>query len=763
MEKRQQSLFESSPPQWELDEADDRLVVQVVFAEAPYGPFDYRVPELLRPEVKVGCRMMVPLGRSNRRVVGYCTRLIAPGTETPSRRLKDVVSLLDEHPLLSPSMLELTKWMADYYICPWGQVLDGVVPAGVRGQAGTRQVTLLSVPTSVAAQMTQLKLPAKQSAALQYLLENPEPLTIGQLGAAAGCTAAPIRALQKKGLLQAEVVRVQQKEHHLPAIAPDTPPQLNRHQQLAVESMLNALNAGRPQVVLVHGVTGSGKTEVYMQAIKEVISFGRQAIVLVPEISLTPQTVSRFRSRFDSVAVLHSHLSPAERHWHWDRIASGEVSVIVGARSAVFAPTPHLGLIVLDEEHDASFKQDSVPRYHTRDVAIERAKQERIPVVLGSATPSLESWHRAQAGEFELVALPDRVMDRPLPHVSVIDLRAEQRNRGSRGAISRPMYLAMKDSLQEGGQTILLLNRRGYSTYIQCPACGEVVKCPECDIALTHHRDGAKAICHYCDYATTPPVKCPECNFEGIRYSGLGTQRLEAEINARFPDYSCVRMDTDTMRRHGSHEEVLDRFRAGEVQILLGTQMIAKGLDFPNVTLVGVVNADTALHFPDFRSGERTFQLVTQVAGRAGRGPKGGRVVVQTLSPDHIAIQTAVQHDYISFANQELADRVAHHYPPAAKMIRIILRGPQEAIVEAAGEEISQRLRSAMQTPHESIRILGPAPAPIAKLRGKFRFHLLLIGEHGDPMRELVSQVCARLSFSSDVQFAIDVDPSDML
>ena len=338
----------------------------------------------------------------------------------------------------------------------------------------------------------------------------------------------------------------------------------------------------------MHGVTGSGKTEVYIRAIEEVVRCGRQAIVLVPEISLTPQTKQRFRSRFERVAVLHSHLTAPERNWHWQRIARGDVEVVVGARSAVFAPVPQLGLIVIDEEHDASFKQDSTPRYHAREVATMRAQQSQVPLVLGSATPALESYHRATSGEYSLVELPNRVLDRPLPHVDTLDLRIEFRDRRGRGAISRQLHQAISESLGEGGQVILLLNRRGFSTQIQCPACGHVVECPHCDIALTHHRDGEHALCHYCDYEISTPTHCPECNFDGIHFRGLGTQRLEMEVRQRFPGVECLRMDSDTMRKPGSHEAAFARFRKGEVKILLGTQMIAKGLDFPNVTVVGV-------------------------------------------------------------------------------------------------------------------------------------------------------------------------------
>ena len=529
------------------------------------------------------------------------------------------------------------------------------------------------------------------------LAEAKTPMSPGELARAARCTESPITSLRRKGLIRSHTGRVatQRPDETIPAREKHLV--LNPDQEHALRTILDAMNVAPPPTILIHGVTGSGKTEVYIQAIQETIHFGRQAIVLVPEISLTPQTVERFRQRFGAVAVLHSHLSDAERHNHWQRIAEGAVSVIVGARSAIFAPTPNLGLIVLDEEHETSFKQDSAPRYHARDVAAARAAAEGIPLVLGSATPSLESWQRAETGEYALVTMPRRVLDRPLPTVGTIDLRGQKLAGGlSRGAISRQLFAAMTAALDDGGQVILLLNRRGFSTHIQCSACGFVAQCPQCDIALTHHRTEQIALCHYCDYEVPAPTNCPTCGFMGIRYSGLGTQRLEAEVRARFPNVLSLRMDTDAMQAHGSHERALSAFRSGKVRILLGTQMIAKGLDFPNVTLVGVINADTALHLPDFRAAERTFQLVTQVAGRTGRGPKGGRVLVQTFSPDHPAIQAAVHHDYAAFAAGELPIRQMLRYPPFAAMIRLVVRGPVEAVASEFAKFIAERLHKAL-------------------------------------------------------------------
>ncbi|NIL97841.1 MAG: primosomal protein N' [Planctomycetales bacterium] len=763
MKAEQKSLFDTDAPPWQLDAAAEQYVAQVAVAAGPVGVLDYVVPEAMRDEVQIGTRVRVPLGRGNRRVTGYCVGLQnVCGT---TRRLKNILQVVDGRRLLSPAMLRLTKWMSDYYLCPLGQVLETVVPAGVRGSAGTRQTTILSVPPAVRAGLRDLKLPKKQAAVLEILSRQGTPMTPAQLAEAAGCTTAPISALRRKGLIASQVQRLR----HQPLETADQPVEpyreLNDQQHVALQHILKVLRGGRHETILMQGVTGSGKTEVYMHAIREVVSYGRQAIVLVPEISLTPQTVSRFRKRFGAVAVLHSHLSDVQRHGHWEQIASGTVPVpvIVGARSAVFAPTPHLGLIVIDEEHENSFKQETAPRYHAREVARQRAIDEQIPLVLGSATPSLESYYRAERGEYLRVRLPHRVENRPLPAVNTIDLRTADAERYSRGAISRQLHIAIEQALSDGGQVILLLNRRGFSTHIQCPSCGKPVTCPQCEIGLTHHKHQRQAICHYCDYRTRVPDRCPHCNFSGVRFLGKGTQKLEEEVASRFPNYQCLRMDTDSMQRPGSHEGALARFRQGEVQILLGTQMIAKGLDFPNVTLVGVINADSALHLPDFRAEERTFQLLTQVAGRTGRGPRGGHVVVQTLQPEHPAIQAAVAHDYEAFAAHELPTRKLLGYPPYGAMIRIVVRSSQADHGIALAGQLAEQLQLSADEQRVALRRIGPAPAPFAKLRGKHRFALQLLGREPDGLRSVVRQATKGLKTPGDAQWIVDVDPLDML
>lgn len=754
----QLQLFGDESAPWEADDHAEELVATVVFATGPAGEFDYRVPEALLSQVEPGRRVRVPLGRGNRTVVGYC---VAVGYKATGPRRKPVLAVLDSQTLLSPSMLALTRWIAEHYLCPWGVVLESVVPSGVRHQAGTRMATFLRIDPAVQDRITELKLPRAQRAVLEALAGSPQPVTPAQLRRIARCSSAPIAALRRKGLIRSSAERVFASPQPEPPVAPQVPWELNADQKRALATIVDALESRQHRTILIHGVTGSGKTEVYIQAIEHVARFGRQAIVLVPEISLTPQTLERFRARFSGVAVLHSHLSDAERHQQWQRIAAGQVQVVVGARSAVFAPTPHLGLIVLDEEHETSFKQETAPRYHAREVALARAKAEKVPLVLGSATPSLESWHRARTGQYVLVEMPHRIFHRPMPVVGTIDLRDDEHLRHTRGAISRVLHQAIRRALDEGGQVILLLNRRGYSTHIQCPACGHVVRCPQCDVALTHHRSGNIAVCHYCDYQMPAPAACPHCQFAGIYYGGRGTQRLEAEVRARFPDAPCVRMDTDSMKYPGAHAKALAAFREGKVRILLGTQMIAKGLDFPNVTLVGVINADTALHFPDFRAAERTFQLVTQVAGRTGRGDKPGRVLVQTHNPDHPAILAAVQHNFAMFAAAELPLREMLKYPPFAHMIRVVVRGPGESQARTFAETLGAQIRAALAESPEA-RVLGPAPAPFAKLRGLYRYQIQLQGPDAEALRQAIRRA-EPLPAPENVQWIADVDPIDML
>jgi primosomal protein N' (replication factor Y) (superfamily II helicase) len=760
----QKQLFDAAslpaePLPWEIAAAADRMIVRLVFNRPVDSEFDYLVPDELRALVTPGQRVKAPFGKGDRLTIGYCVAINA--TPSSNRRLKTVDSIVDREPILSENMLKLTRWIADYYLCSWGQVIETVVPAGVKQKAGTRIVTSFVCAERTEQDLAAARLSAKQKAVLEILAASGRPMDAAELTQAADCGTAPLSALRQKGLIRA----IRQREAQFTAPPGDTSQEadlaLNSDQKRALDTILAVQRAGRHRTVLLHGVTGSGKTEVYIQAIREVVSYGRQAIVLVPEISLTPQTIRRFRKRFKSVAVLHSHLSDAERHWHWQQIAAGGVQVVIGARSAVFAPTPHLGLIVIDEEHETTFKQETTPRYHAREVARQRAQLESIPLILGSATPTLESWLRTQERKDVLVSLPKRVERRPLPPVVVVDVRNDPLcTRGA--AIGRALESGMRNVLNGDGQIILFLNLRGYAPSIWCRACGQSVKCPNCDITLTWHKDRQKALCHVCDYETVPPAFCPTCNKPGLRYVGVGTQRLEQEVRSKFPGVHCLRMDSDSMKKRGSHDVALEEFRRGEAKILLGTQMIAKGLDFPNVTLVGVVNADTILHQPDFRAAERTFQLISQVAGRTGRSERGGRVLVQTWAPEEPAIVLASKHDYGTFVGHEAKHRRSMLAPPFHAFTRVIVRGPDADAVHAEAKRIADLCAQAAKSSGVNMRLLGPAPAPVARIKGDFRFHVLLAGPDGDAIRAVWRQVAPQLPARNEIEWTVDVDPINL-
>lgn len=758
---RQKSLFDTSPDPWEADSDREQTVATIVIPDGPPDPLHYSIPEEILPRLAVGKRVVVPLGKGNRQATGYCIEILTQPVSL--RRLKPIQEVIDAVSLVTPHVLRLTAWIAEYYLTPWGQVLDAVVPQAIRNDAGLRATTFYMLAKDAAERIEEFKLNTKQKQVVRVLMQAEQGLTSGQLVSMARCSLSSLNTLRKKGIVVTQSRRIRSREFQPPQPSESQWHALNADQQRAFDAIQHALAQGKHETILLHGITGSGKTEVYMQAVREVIRFGRQAIILVPEISLTPQTRERFRGHFGNVAVLHSHQSNAERHWHWEQISQGKVHVVVGARSAIFAPVPHLGLIVLDEEHETSFKQDSAPRYHARDVALWRAKDLNIPLVLGTATPSIESWFHANSGKYQLATLPRRVMQLELPRVQAIDLRNIWQGTGSRSAISPPLAHSMDRELAAGGQVILLLNRRGYSTHVQCSACGFVVKCPDCDIALTHHRHTESALCHYCDYEIPSPSRCPSCKQGGLNYRGLGTQKLEAEVRARFPNYPALRMDSDTMVGQNSHEKALERFQQGEIRILLGTQMIAKGLDFPNVTLVGVVYADLTLHMPDFRAAERTVQLLVQVAGRAGRGEKGGAVYIQTLTPDHPAIAAACQHDFRKFADTEIELRRDFQYPPFSQLARIVVRGENAKTAEEFANTAADSLRKSLADLGPEARVLGAAEAPFAKLRGMSRFHIQVHTGSPGVVQPYLKELTTKLEPPEGVQWIVDIDPLDML
>ncbi len=743
--------------------------IQVALPLPLFQTFTYAVEEGLANPVVVGSRVVVPL-RSGKEV-GVC---IGVSDVSPlKRKPKAVLESPDAEPAIGPSLLELCKWMADYYIVPLGVVLRTVLPAALTGARDsrpsrkTRRVVKLGADIPSLLQRDKAFARSRQQRAVFELVESLGGNTsVENLSAQIDFSPSVIKSLEKRGLLVIEEEEVERDPFSSrggisSARLDPTPAQ--RH---AIDAMASA-KAG--DVFLLHGITGSGKTLVYIELLRRIVDErGQTAIVLVPEIALTPQTVDRFRAAFgDRVAVLHSALSEGERYDAWLALKRGDKRIVVGARSAVFAPLENLGAIIVDEEHESSYKQGETPRYHAREVAIVRAKNEGAITVLGSATPSLESWANASAGKYTLLTLPDRVGGGRLPSVEVIDLRriptdynAMAQGGVDYGAVIRePLHDAIVETMNRGEQSILLLNRRGYSSFIQCIDCGAVATCPNCSITLTHHRNPERLVCHYCLHKEDPRPDCVRCGGRYLRQRGLGTQQVERLLSERFPSARIARMDVDTTSGKWAHTRILDRVAAGEVDILLGTQMIAKGLDFPNVTLVGVVDADVGINFPDFRASERCFQLLSQVSGRAGRGAKGGRVLIQTRLPAHHAVRYAVAHDYVSFVREEMEGRVDPPYPPNVRIANIVFSGLVEDSVAKLAIHAGEWLRELIATrAGDEVTVVGPAPCPIERIKNRWRWHLLLKSVHPGELTRVSRYFMERFDVPTTAQLRVTLD-----
>ena len=726
--------------------------------------YTYQIPDALADRVVPGARVVVPVRRGA--VVGIVTAV----TDQPSAvsDIKPIAAAPDEHPALSPALLQLGHWMSDYYGAPLGLALRAILPGPLwsverpagPSEAAERVLVLTGQVESLLERERVFKRAPKRRVAYEAVEALGGSAPVAHLVERLKLSGSAIDGLVKQGL--ARIDRHTETRDPFAALSSPPPPALTADQQRVVAATRGAA-ADTP--VLIHGVTGSGKTLVYLDVLRGIVAAGHGAILLVPEIALTPQTVARVRGVFgDQVAVLHSGLSDGERADAWRALRRGERRVAVGPRSAVFAPVQRLGAIVVDEEHDPSYKQGSAPRYHARDAAIERARLEGgARVILGSATPSLETLDLAARGRVATFTLPERVGARPLPPVEVIDLKTATRVPEA-GAIPWTEALdgAVGAALSRGEQVILLLNRRGFATFVQCPACGDVRACPNCAIALTVHQTPAAMRCHYCGHEEPVPEQCRVCGNATQRLRGLGTQQLEHFVAARFPAARIARMDLDTTSTKWSHHHILERVARGEVDILLGTQMIAKGLDFPNVTVVGVVDADTGLHFPDFRAAERTFQLVAQVAGRAGRGPRGGRVYVQTRSPDHHAIRAAAAHSVEAFIAAELPQRTPPNppYPPNVGLVRFVVSGREQARTAAIAERVAAWLRRAGTERLEgALTVLGPAPCPITRLKGLWRWHVLVKAAEARALGRVVRAWRAK----SHRAVMVDRDPVSLL
>ncbi len=728
---------------------------------------DYSIPAELRASVAVGSRVIVMV--RNRRAVGTIVELLA-NSDVPG--IKPVTGLVGGETTLSPEMLKLGGWMASYYCAPMASVMRTMLPPMLRGEKIPSKVVRMvrpgKIPSNVELEALAKRAP-KQQALLRHILERHEAVAVTELLRIARATDSSLKALVREGWA---VITEERATGGFPAeeILPGRIPELNPDQQAVVEKIHREIDAagsgGTPAPMLLHGVTGSGKTEVYLRALARVIEAGKSAMVLVPEIALTPQTVERFRARFDhgstraGIAVLHSHLTDAERREEWLRLQRGEARIAIGARSAVFAPLVKLGIIIVDEEHENTYKQEETPRYHARDVAVMRARLEGCPILLGSATPSVESYRNAKAGKYRLLEMPRRADGQIMPLIRVVDLRLQGKRSKNDGGLSAPLQMGITKRLESGQQTILFLNRRGFSTAMLCQQCGHVCRCPNCSLSLTLHRAENRLACHLCGHHASPPARCPECGDPGIQHSGIGTQRVEETVRKLYPSARVARMDADTMTRRGSYEEVLGKFRARQIDILIGTQMIAKGLDFPNVTLVGIINADIGLHSPDFRAGERTFQLLTQVAGRAGRGETEGEVIIQTFSPASPSIQHARHHDYAGFYEQEISFREAFRHPPFTRMLLLKIRAASLELASRTAEHLSKGLTHDAPA---SVEVSAAAPAPLERAHGQYRFHVCLKGASGAALANLVRDVMARLTLPKSVVLTTDVDPYSLM
>jgi primosomal protein N' (replication factor Y) len=737
--------------------------VRVIIDRAIHRELDYAVPETLADRVSIGSRLRVPF-----RDKSALATVVALLEESEAEGIRAVEALVGEAPALSEELLELGKWMSAYYCCPIEAVIRSLLPQVVRrAELGWKKQIFVQPGAKIdPEELAKLRRRApRQAELLDAISQLQAPVPAAELLRQVSLDNQTLRALVKRGLVELREEAVKRDPHGDEQFLATGNLELNPEQVVALDVVRQALESpqdARP--ILLHGVTGSGKTEIYLQAIRGALERGCSAIVLVPEISLTPQTVERFKGRFaegqDLVAVLHSHLSQGERHDEWHKINSGRARIVIGARSAVFAPLKNLGLIVVDEEHESTYKQEEAPRYHARDVAVVRAKIEKCVVLLGTATPSLESYHNATTGKYVLSTLTQRVDQCQMPLMRIVDLRQERRKQKAATILSEKLRAAMAERLEKKEQTILFLNRRGFSTSLICSECGEARNCPNCSVALTFHRNVARLSCHLCGHTAAVPKKCPACGKDGLIYSGFGTEKVESTVAQAFPGAVVRRMDADSMTRRGAYRDTLLSFRAGKIDILVGTQMIAKGLHFPNVTLVGIINADLALHMPDFRAGERTFQLLTQVAGRAGRGETPGEVFVQTFTPFSPSIQFARHHDFAGYFQQELEFRERCDFPPFKHAVLVTVRSAHETRAKFSAETLARRLKENIGSEF----ILGEAtPAPLEKLQGQFRFHILMRGAAIVRLSRLVRETLDKLPFPEDVAVAVDVDPYQLL
>jgi primosomal protein N' (replication factor Y) len=802
------------------------LYAEVAIALPVEKTFHYAIPVQLVPLCEVGKRVLVPLGkrRVTGYLLTTCSTL---PSDVSAKEIKEIIDCLDETPLFDGAMLRFLRWVADYYLAPLGQVIKTALPPGINWESayhcsltpegreviaegasektpasrvlqaidpqkgnplrgllkrnpsrslffslqkkglislearlkpGRTRAKTASFVEAVSSSLPRDALTIKEKKILCCIEEMGRP-SLRELRQRFTRASATIRALAAKGLVlvkEAEVLR----EPMLETVErTEGPFSLTPEQQAAVEEIAKALQQGGFQPFLLHGVTGSGKTEVYLRAVEQALALGKGAVILVPEISLTPQLVGRFHQRLGrEMALLHSGLAPGERYDQWRRVRRGEVRVVIGARSAIFAPCPELGLIIVDEEHDTSYKQEEGVRYNARDVAVKRAQKQGIVVVLGSATPSLESFYNAQQGRYRILPLPNRVGGGVLPRVEIVDLRKEEP-----GLFSPPLRDALAQNLADGRQSLLFLNRRGFSHAAICADCGAAFTCRRCSVTLTFHARSKALLCHYCGYHLPAFQMCPHCGGGKIRLLGIGTEKVEEEVRRLFPQARVARMDSDVMIERGASGRLLNALEQGEIDILVGTQMIVKGHDFPRITLVGIIAADVALHLPELRAAERCFQLISQAAGRAGRASQPGRVIVQTYLPEHYAIRQATGHDYAGFYEEEMKQRRALCFPPLSRMVNIRVSSASPRAAEQGIERLARKGRALLRPPRHAVEILGPSPAPLYRIKGRYRWQLLLKGERVASLRHLSRSLIREGKELTGVRVEVDVDPVTLL
>jgi primosomal protein N' (replication factor Y) (superfamily II helicase) len=762
-------------------------IIRVAFESAADAEFDYLVPDEIWP-IQLGQRVEAPFGRKDKLEKGFCVEADVPfgqsfAAHDSGHKLKRISAVIGKEPLVDAGLMELARWIAGYYVCPLGQVLAAMVPAAVKKGVGVRTekcVYLTLDETDSQKAIEELK-GKKQKQIVAHLrernaLSSDSPLELQHLLKTVGCGREPLRRLAEKGIVKIVRRTILKSLPAIPkglSLKTDRPVVLNEDQRTA----LNSIKAFG--VTLLHGVTDSGKTELYIRAILTALQRGKSVIVLLPEIALTAQTIQRFSVRFEKIAVMHSGLSGPQRNAQWQKIKAGKADVVIGARSAIFAPLSNLGLVVVDEEHEPSYKQDTAPRYHGRDVAIKRAQLANAHCLLGSATPSLETLANCRNKKhFTLLHLPKRVMDLPMPAMKLIDMLKMPIMHKGINLISEPLAEQLRETLARKEQAILLLNRRGYSNFVFCPSCKHTLHCRNCDVTLTFHKSKPPrykrmktvtgehinygyAICHYCLAQTLVPEKCPLCG-KGFAMIGLGSQRLEEELAAKFPDARVCRIDSDSMASK-DYYRMLNDFGAGRIDILAGTQMLAKGLHFPNVTLVGIISADTCLYLPDFRANERTFQLISQVAGRAGRSEKKGTVFVQTFLANQPAIRFAVAGDFDGFVKEELKHREACNLPPFWRLARIVVRDMKFEKLEAACRQMRQRIDTIIGREALEATVRGPMPAVISRIQRFHRMQIIIQAPEAATIQRLFAALRAARPIRPTVKIAIDIDPVNLL